>query len=440
MSGNRSGRAALHASVGAPLRTAALTTLTLFSGTPVQADTVLDWNSIALRTTAAAPFNPPVESRNLAIVHAAMFDAVNSIAGDYEPYAIKLTAPDRASPAAAAAAAAHYALVQLYPTQQAMLDGAYGASLTRIPEGGDKAAGITVGESVAQQLLSLRANDGAEAAIMAPYAPGSQPGDWNPTPPAFHSALDPGWGSVPPFLLHKGSQFRPEPPPALTSPRYTRDFNEIKEIGSLTSSTRTQDQTNLARFWVATAPQNWNPAARQVAIAQGLSLSQNARAFALLNLAGADAFIACWDAKFTYNQWRPVTAIRAANSGGNPDTVADPAWTPLLVTPPFPDYIAGHTTYAGAAKQVLEHIFGRSPGVTMTLTSITAPGVVETYTTFDDIADGVVDARVWGGIHWRTSSVRGERVGERIGRFAVCHFLRPTQLANNHGHENPTCE
>jgi hypothetical protein len=225
--------------------------------------------------------------------------------------------------------------------------------------------------------------------------------------------------------LEEGSQFRPGPPPALDSRRYTRDFDEIKAIGSTTSATRTQEQTDLARFWIATGPQNWNPAARQVAIAQGLTLSENARAFALLNLAGADAFIASWDAKFTYNQWRPVTAIRAADSDGNANTLEDPGWTPLLVTPPFPDYIAGHTSYAGAVATVLEHVFGKDPGVVLVLTSPTAPGVVETYTTFRAMADGVVDARVWGGIHWRTSSVRGQTLGEEIGRYAARHFLKP---------------
>jgi hypothetical protein len=441
MSANkRSGSGVLWNTVCVGLRAVGLSTLLLLSVTTVRADAVLDWNVTALKTTAAAPFNPPVESRNLAIVHAAMFDSVNSIVGGYSPYAIELRAPDGASPAAAAAAAAHYVLVQLYPAQQAILDGAYAASLAAIPDGASRDAGITVGETVAAQLLELRAGDGAAAAIVAPYTPGSQPGDWSPTPPAFRSALDPGWGTVRPFLLRKGSQFRPGPPPDLTSRRYTRDFNEIKEVGSSANSTRTQEQTDLARFWVSTAPQNWNPAARQAASARGLSLSENARAFALLNLAGADAFIASWDAKFAYNQWRPVTAIRAADSDGNPDTLADLAWTPLLVTPPFPDYIAGHTTYAGAAKQVLEHIFGKNPGVTMRLTSATAPGVVETYTTFEDIADGVVDARVWGGIHWRTSSVRGEQVGERIGTFAACHFLRTTRQESAHGSEDPTCE
>ena len=402
----------------------ALTASITLAPAAVRADVVLDWNIIALKTTATASFNPPLEARNLAIVHAAIFDAVNSITREFHPYAVRLRAPDWASPEAAAVAAAHAALVQLYPEQQSTLDAAYNASLDLIPDGPAKTIGVAVGTGVALRIFTLRASDGAAAAIVARYTPGDRPGDWNPTPPAFLPALDPGWGGVRPFFLRSGSQFRPGPPPALAGRRYARDFEEIKAIGSSDSVSRTQDQTDLARFWISTAPQNWNPVARQAAIAQGLTLSENARAFALLNLAGADAFIAAWDAKFTYSQWRPLTAIRAADTDGNAATDADPQWTPLLVTPRFPDYIAGHTTYAGAAQKVLEHVFGAEPGVTITLTSATAPGVVETYTAFKDIADGVVDARVWGGIHWRTSSVRGRTVGEAIGRYAVHHFLR----------------
>jgi hypothetical protein len=390
-----------------------------------RADVVLDWNVVALRTTAAAPFNPPLESRNVAIVHAAMFDAVNAIVREFHPYAIRIHPPDGASPEAAAAAAAHFALVQLYPGQRGALDAAYAGSLALIPDGPRKANGITAGETVAARILTLRASDGAAAAVAAEYTPGTGPGFWIPTPPAFLRALDPGWGCVRPFLMEDESQFRPGPPPALTSRRYTRDFVEIKEIGSSTSTARTEAQTALARFWIATGPQNWNPAARQAAVAGQLTVSQSARAFALLNLAGADAFIASWDAKFTYSQWRPVTAIRAADTDGNPETVEDPSWTPLLGTPPFPDYIAGHTTYAGAAEKILEHLFGRHPDVTITLTSPTAPGVIKTYETFRAIADDVVDARVWGGIHWRTSSERGRAVGAEIGRYAAHHFLTP---------------
>jgi hypothetical protein len=389
------------------------------------ADVVLDWNVIALKTTAAAPFNPPLETRNLAIVHAAIFDAVNSITRHYHRYAVSIRAPRWASAEAAAVAAAHATLVGLYPDQQPVLDTAYISSLAAIPNGAAKSAGVSVGEGAAQKILKQRATDGAADAIAAPYTPGDQPGDWIPAPPAFLPALDPGWGSVAPFFLLCGSQFRPGPPPALTSDLYTRDFDEIKEIGSATSATRTQNQTNLARFWIATAPQNWNPVARQVAVAQHFTLSQNARAFALLNLAGADAFITAWDAKYTYNQWRPLTGIRAADLDDNPDTVPDPAWAPLLVTPRFPDYIAGHTTYAGAAQRVLEHVFGKQPGMVLTMTSLSAPDVVETYMTFEQIADGVVDARVWGGIHWRTSSVRGRLVGEQVGTYAARHFLTP---------------
>lgn len=399
--------------------------LILLSAAIVRADAVLDWNTTALKTTAAAPFNPPLESRNLAIVHAAIFDAVNSIVGEFRPYAVELSAPKGASPDAAAAAAAHFALVQLYPTQQAMVDKAYAASLSSIPDGSAKTDGIAIGKAAATQILAMRTNDGTEAAVNAPYTPGNQPGDWIPTSPAYRPALDPGWGKVRPFLLRRASQFRPGAPPALTSDQYARDFDEVKEIGAATTTNRTQEQTDLAHFWVSTAPQIWNPAARQVASAKGFTVSQNARAFALLNLAGADAFIASWDAKFLYNQWRPITAIRAADTDGNPATMADPSWTPLLGTPPFPDYVAGHTTYAGAAEQVLEQVFGLPLGVVMRLTSATAPGVVETYSTFEDIADGVVEARVLGGIHWRTSSLIGKRIGERVGGFAVDHFLKP---------------
>jgi len=390
--------------------------------TAAGADPVLDWNVIALKTTAAAAFNPPLESRNLAILHAAVFDAVNSITRQFRPYAVQVPGT-AASPEAAAIAAAHFALVQLYPAQKATLDDAYATSLAAVADGPAKMMGIALGEVVATAILNQRSTDGAAAAVAAQYTPGSEPGDWTPTPPAFAPALDPGWGHVRPFVLESGAQFRPGPPPGLNSGRYARDFNEIAQIGSSASATRTAEQTDLARFWVATGPQNWNPAARQVAAARGLSLAENARLFALLSLAGADAFIAAWDAKFTYNQWRPITAIRAADTDGNAATDPDLGWTPLLPTPRFPDYIAGHTTYAGAVQKVLEYTFGRDPGVVMTLTSASAPGVVETYSTFEQIADGVVEARVLGGIHWRTSSERGRLVGEDVGRYAVHHYL-----------------
>ena len=365
-------------------------------GAALETQTVVAWNATALRTTAAAPFDPPLESRNLALVQVAVLDAVTR-------------ARHRASLVAAAATAAERALLALYPAQAAALDEAYQASLAKVPDGPAKLRGAAVGERAAQTLLAMRASDHSGDAVA--FTPGSGPGAWVPTAPAFRPALDPGWGHVTPYLLRSGSQLRPGPPPALTSAAYARDLDEIRQVGAATSTTRTPEQTDLARFWVSTAPQIWNQAAQQLAIAHGLGVRQAARVFALLNAAGADAFIAAWDAKFTYGQWRPVTAIQAT---------ADPAWTPLLVTPPFPDYPAGHTTYAGAAETVLTGLLGARPGP-FTLRSATAPGVELAYTSFSDVAAGVVDARVWGGIHWRTSAEAGRALGRRIGRYGLTH-------------------
>jgi PAP2 superfamily len=395
-----------------------------FGAREVRADSVLDWNQIALEATAAAPFDPPRESRAMAMVHAAVFDAVNAIEEEFQPYAVAVEVEGPASAEAAAIAAAHGVLVGLYPDQRSTLDDARVRSLAGIPDGPAKAKGIRAGKAAASHILALRADDGAATAGTGGDVPPARPGVWTPTPPALLAALDPGWGAVRPFVLHNGSQFRPRPPPALRSRLYARDFAEIVTIGSATSKTRTSAQTELARFWIATAAQNWNPLARRLSRARRMTLSHNARAFALLNLALADAAIAAWDAKFRYWQWRPVTAIRRAAEDGNPATAPDPSWTPLLTTPPFPDYIAGHTTYAGAAAAVLEHVFGRRPGVPLSMTSASLPGVVLTYDTFAAIAQGVVDARVWGGVHWRTSSVRGLQVGRRIGRLAVRRFCR----------------
>jgi hypothetical protein len=231
-------------------------------------------------------------------------------------------------------------------------------------------------------------------------------------------------GLVTPYLLRSGSQFRPPPPPPLTSSRYTRDFRETKAVGEATSTTRTPSQTETARFWNATGAKLWNQVVRQLVLARGYGPTRAARAFALLNLVGADAVIATWDAKFTYSQWRPVTAIRAAGTDGNPATSPDPDWSPLLVTPAYPDYVSAASTVAGAAEAVLGDLFGRRPG-TFSLSSPALPGVVRSYHSFSAAAGEDVDARVWGGIHWRTSDRVGRAVGQRIGRYALGHALQP---------------
>ena len=379
-------------------------------------EAVVDWNVIALRTTLAAPLNPPLESRNVALVQAAVFDAVDSISQTYRFYGIHLRSHRGASVAAAAATAAHAALTVLYPAQQATLDASYASSLAGVPDGPAKDGGIAAGQEAAAGMLSLRSSD--HSGDVVSYTPGSGPGAWIPTPPAFLPALDPGWGHVTPYLIRSGSQFLPGPPPALTSPAYTRDFNEIKSVGSAASTTRTPEQTTTARFWSLTGTQEWNQLVQQLTIAEQLPADRTAWAFAVLNMAGSDAFVACWDAKYAYNQWRPVSGIRAADTDGNPGTTADPTWTPLLPTPPFPDYIAGHTTFAGAAEVVLTAIFGPEPG-TLTLTSAAVPGVVRSYASFRQIAAEVVNARVWAGIHWRTSAAVGRHVGEEVGIYAL---------------------
>lgn len=418
------------------LRFSALSTLLVLATVPgALADPVLDWNLAALRTTAAAPFNPPLEARNLAVVHAAMFDAANAFEHEFRAYAVQLRAPAGASLEAAVTAAAHRTLVGLYPEQAAALDALATESLGQLPPGPGRDAGVALGIEVAARLLALRASDGAAEAVVAPRTPGLGPGAWIPTPPAFRPALDPGWGTVAPFLLRTASQFRPGPPPALTSRQYTADFLEVRDVGSAASTTRTADQTALARLWVSTAPQVWNPVARQLITADGLGRARAARALALVHLANADAFIAGWDAKYIYGQWRPVTAIRAGDTDGNPRTPADGAWTPLLATPPFPDYPAAHAICAGAWEVVLERLFGPTPGIPLELSSATAPGVVVHASSTREIARGVLDARVWGGVHWRTSVDEGWRMGRRIGRLAVQRFLRPVAAGDSEGEE-----
>jgi hypothetical protein len=381
---------------------------------------VVDWNRTALATAAVS--NGLREGHDVALVQAAVFDAANSIRRRYAPYRVRLRATGRESVTAAVASAAHAVLLARYPDQQASLDAALDRSLAQVPDGPAEAGGVEVGTGVAAALLALRAGEHPDDP--ATSTPGSGPGVWVPTPPSFSPPLEPGWARVTPYLLRSGSRFRPPPPPALTSARYARDFEETKAVGEDDSSTRTPEQTDTARFWNATGAKMWNQAAQQLVLAHGFGPTRAARAFALLNLAGADAAIATWDAKFTYNWWRPVTAIRAADTDGNPATAPDPDWTPLLVTPPHPEYVSAASTIAGASEVVLDEVFGHRPG-TFTLTSPGLPGVERSYRSFAAVADENVDARVWSGIHWRTSDHVGQAVGRRIGRWVLRHALQP---------------
>jgi hypothetical protein len=378
------------------------------------------WNVIALKTTAAGPFSPPRESRSLAIVSAAVNDAVCSIMRQCTVYAGRVDVSRDASIEAAASAAAHRALVALYPPAAPTLDASFDSALATLPAGSDRDAGVAAGEAAAAAVLAMRAND--HSLDVVTYTPTPGLGSWVPTPPAFASGLEPGWGAVTPFLLDAGSQLRPPAPPAPGSDAAVRDYLEIVTIGAANSTTRTAAQTETARFWISTAPQLWNQVVREAVNRPGMNAAKAAHAYMMLNLAGADAIIAAWDAKYAYAQWRPITAIRSALDDGSAATVPDPTWTPLLPTPRFPDYPAGHTTYGGAAERVLTAIFGEDPGM-LSITSPTAGNVTHTYRNFHEIADEVNDARVWGGIHWRTSVVVGRQLGQQVGDVALASPL-----------------
>jgi hypothetical protein len=394
-----------------------------FGTSAARADTVTEWNAIMQATVTAPPTNPFYQTRAGAIVQLAVFEAVNAITGDYQPYLGIIDAPSWASPDAAAIAAAHRTLVTLRPDQAATLDDLLAASLAAIPDGPAKDAGIAIGEDAADAMLLIRAGDGWDAVV--PYTPGTNPGDWQPTPPAFAPAFLPGWGQMTPFGLRSNSQFRAPPPPALRSARYARAYNEVMLLGRIDSPLRPQDRTDVARFYgVSSTVQVWNSAARQVSAAQGLSLSENARIFALLGMVQADASISVFETKYHYNFWRPVTAIRNGDLDGNKKTVADPDWLPLIATPAFPSYVSAHATLSGAARRVLEQAFGKR-GHDITLTTPSLPAIVLDYSAFDQITDDIDDARIYGGIHFRFDQEVGARQGRQVGSYILENYLRP---------------
>jgi hypothetical protein len=268
----------------------------------------------------------------------------------------------------------------------------------------------------------LREDDGWDDVVA--YTPGTEPGDWQPTPPAFAPALLPHWGRVTPFALDSGAQFRPPPPPALRSRKYAKDYNEVMLVGRFDSPVRPQHRTDVARFYAAATPvQVWNSAARQASAAQGMSLSENARIFALVGMAMADGSIATFNTKYHYDFWRPVTAIRNGDLDGNDDTARDAEWLPLITTPPFPGYPSAHATLSGAARAVLDQAFGRR-GHAITLTTPSLPNIQLNYTDWRDITDDIDDARVYGGIHFRFDQRAGATQGRRIGKYVLRNYLR----------------
>jgi membrane-associated phospholipid phosphatase len=400
-------------------------------------DVVLQWNEVLLDAVRADRALPPVAARAMAMVHIAVYDAVNAIAGGYEGYLLDARVPRRVSMDAAAASAAHDVLVNVFPAQTAVFDARLAESLAAVRNGFGEAAGVLLGKVTAALVLRDRADDGSADSV--PYTIGDGPGEWQPTPPAYQQAPALAhWGYVEPFALRSGSQFRPDGPPALTSDAYAAAFDEVKSLGSATSTTRTPDQTLIARFWsdgagTATPPGHWNEIAQDVSEQRGNSVAQNARMFALLNISQADAAIVSWDAKYVYDFWRPVTGIRAADTDGNPDTAADPAWTALLVTPPFPSYTSGHSTFSSAAAATLAHFYG-TDAIPFTTTDDDTPGITRSFTSFSAAAGEAGMSRIYGGIHWSFDNVAGQESGRRVGNFVARRMLTPTRGGRPHSH------
>jgi len=389
-------------------------------------DAVLDWNNTALTAIETLELPPPIAGYCMAMAHAAIFDAVNSIIGDYQPYVAKASVLPGARAAAAAAQAGHDVLVVVMPpAAKSQLDSALHASLARLPNDQHTQDGVTVGKSVASRLLALRSGDGPFLDPTFPFIqPPVGPGVWIPDYPPFFGVFA-GIGQMQPFTMTSPSQFRPGPPPALTSPTFTRDFLEVKAFGSNNSTVRTQDQTNAALWWDdIDSVITWNVAASTMSHAHGFKISQNARLFALLNMTGHDAAVSVFDTKYSYMFWRPIQAIHRASTSGNPLLTADPNWMPLLPTPPFPEYSSAHATHSGASTGVLLAFFGDGYNPFSLTDNKANPSITRSFTSIGQAMDELISARVWVGFHYRSSDIVGKQVGRRISSFALSHFLR----------------
>ena len=406
------------------LRTITLTAALIAGAAAAHADTVLDWNVIAVTTTAGSPFN---QARLLAITQLAVFEAVNAIDRSYDPYLGTVVAPAGASIDAAVIAAAHGVLKATVPAAAASLDASRAASLAAIPDGAAKAAGIATGEAAAAAMLANRVGDGATPPEF--YLPGSnEPYQWQLTAgctAAGGQLLH--WRNLKTFGIADAQDFRADPPPALTTPQYARDFEEVKRVGSKVSAERPQDRTDVARFYAGTSPGAiFNMAARQIAMAQGRSPAHTARALALMNMAISDAAVASFGTKYHYTTWRPETAVHNADVDENPRTEADPAWEPLISAPCFPSYTSNHASLSNGGAEVLRRLYGEGEH-TISITNPAFPTLVYQYTEFKQILRDISDARVYGGIHFRFDQDEGERLGRAVGTAVYKGNLRKVE-------------
>jgi len=401
------------------------------SASALSQNVVVDWNRnllVIVRTAGAQPaFIHP--TRSFAMMHAAIYDAVNAIDQTHEPYAAGVPrVPRSASQEAAAAAAAHEVLVQLYPAFRATLDAELQQSLSQIPDGTPKAEGIKVGQAVGNLILGLRSNDGA---VPPPglYTFGHAPGDYQSTPPNFPPQPQfTHWSQVTPFALEHANQFRPGPPPALDSDLYSNAFNEVKKLGIINNTVNTTQQQLIGRFWNGAIQNYWNEITQTAVLADGLTTAQSARLFALVNFSLADSVIAFYDAKYIYNFWRPVTAIRQAGIN-NPDIVPDPTWLPLVITTtPDPSYPGAHAVISAAAAAILESVLHHDH-FDFIVTSEVLPGTTRSFQGFSAAADEATLSRIFAGVHFRFDLTTGQRLGQNVADFVVNHFLTPVPVS-----------
>jgi hypothetical protein len=387
-----------------------------------RADVLSDWTDTGIQMALGAKQAPFVQTRTMAMVHVAIFDAVNGIERKFASYSV-LT-PEKSdrggAPEAAAATAAHDVLVALFPDQASTLDATLTRSLEKVSDASARASGSALGHRAAAAIVALRASDGSTAVSL--YRPVTSPGVYVAT------TLPVGvvWGKVKPWVMQSGAQFRPPPPPALSGADWARAFNEVKDLGGKASVTRSAAQTETARFWEMTGAGAYKEVVASATRAPGRSLIQNARLLALSSMALADSYIAVFDAKYTYNFWRPLTAIRNGDIDGNEATTLESGWLPLIDSPMHPEYPCAHCINAGAICSVLAREFGGRLPV-LTSTSTTAPGITHTWTRVEDLTDEVSNARVWGGVHYRSSTAVGVAMGKRIGELVADTALRPAR-------------
>ena len=402
---------------------------TLFGSAVAKADVVLDWNVIAVNTAIANGQNPFAQARYAAIVQLAVFESVNAITGEYHPYLGTIVAPPGACPEAAAIQAAYHVLNTYFPMSASTLAAERAKSLASIPDGQAKTDGIATGDAAALAMIALRANDGSSPPQFKIPGP-AVPGEWQATPSCpIVNGIAVGiafqWQNITPFGIANAADFLLDPPPALRSNQYARAYNEVMTVGSIDSTQRPQDRANVALYYAASSPtQVFNQAAVQVALEQGRSLSENARALALINMAISDSLVASFLNKYHYNFWRPETAIRAGDTDGNPRTNPDSSFAPFVTTPCFPSYPSNHGSASNGAAAVLRRLYGEG-GHSITLTNPAVPTIVLQYTSFKQITDDISDARVYGGIHFRTDQDAGAQLGRAVGTAVYKHNLRP---------------